>query len=469
MAEKIISKIRVQLRYDTEANWKSAQTALRAGEVGIASDTHVLKAGDGVSLWDALPELGKSNAIVKDADGKIAEDLIMADGHKLQGTATAAEKLATAIKIKLGAEDTGVDLDGTGDVVLNTVTLDENGEIPAKYLPSYVDDIVEIPTEETLKTAVEGGKITTAEGKEEAPSKSKIYYAVDTGAVYRYTGGEGSAFVHISPELGSVDHAVAATRLDTAHTFTVAGDATSEAQSFDGTQDVTLNVTLADTGVEAKEYGAETKVVKVTVDTKGRITHAEETPIGNLDWSVITTGKPTTLDGYGITDALKAGETIAVADGEKALATWSWNDGEDHTVSITGKEYGGKAAEAGKLTNAITIGDKTYDGSEAVTITADDLHVTGVVKLTEDNTLTGSNTFTQAVKLNEEGTATIDATNYTGKAATAGAADTAAKLAAPVNINGVAFDGSAPITIDFADPADGGTYVFQCGGATVEE
>lgn len=469
MAEKIISKIRVQLRYDTETNWKSAQSPLKAGEVGIASDTHVIKAGDGSSLWDALPELGKSNAIVKGADGKIAEDLIMAEGHKLQGTATAAEKLATAIKIKLGAEDTGVDLDGTGDVVLDTVKLDENGEIPAKYLPSYVDDIVEVATEESLKTAVEGGKVTTVEGKQEDPSKSKIYYAVDTGAVYRYTGDSGSAFVRVSADIGSVDHAVTANQLANTHTFTVAGDATSAPQSFDGTQDVTLNVTLADTGVEAKEYGTETKVVKVTVDSKGRITHAEETPIGNLDWSVIATGKPSTLDGYGITDALKAGETIAVADGEKALATWSWNDGEDHTVSITGKEYGGKAAEAGKLTNKLTIGSKSFDGSEAVTITADDLHVTGVAKLADDNTMTGSNTFTQAIKLNAEGNATIDATNYTGKAATAGAADTATKLAAPVNINGVAFDGSAPITIDFADPSDGGTYVFQCGGATVEE
>ena len=60
----------------------------------------------------------------------------------------------------------------------------------------------------------------------------------------------------------------------------------------------TLN--LAVTGVTAGEF------TKVTVDTFGRISSATNlirADIPALDWSIITTGKPTTLAGYGITDA----------------------------------------------------------------------------------------------------------------------------------------------------------------------
>jgi len=46
---------------------------------------------------------------------------------------------------------------------------------------------------------------------------------------------------------------------------------------------------------------------KVTVDAKGRVTYAEninESDLPNFSWGKITTGKPTTLAGYGITDGI---------------------------------------------------------------------------------------------------------------------------------------------------------------------
>ncbi len=60
-------------------------------------------------------------------------------------------------------------------------------------------------------------------------------------------------------------------------------------------------LTLNDSGVVAGSYS------RVTVNVKGIVTTGStltETDIPNLDWSKITTGKPTTLAGYGITDAL---------------------------------------------------------------------------------------------------------------------------------------------------------------------
>lgn len=66
--------------------------------------------------------------------------------------------------------------------------------------------------------------------------------------------------------------------------------------------------TLSESGVTAGTY------TKVVVDTKGRVTfgsNLENSDIPNFDWNKITSGKPTTLAGYGITDGINpAGDNI---------------------------------------------------------------------------------------------------------------------------------------------------------------
>jgi hypothetical protein len=77
-------------------------------------------------------------------------------------------------------------------------------------------------------------------------------------------------------------NATTATTLETARDISVAGDATSPVVSFNGSANVSLNVTLTDTGVTAGTY------TQVSVDSKGR---------------VVSATSPTTIAGYGITDA----------------------------------------------------------------------------------------------------------------------------------------------------------------------
>lgn len=63
----------------------------------------------------------------------------------------------------------------------------------------------------------------------------------------------------------------------------------------------TTSFSLSPTGVSPGTY------VKAAVDAKGRVTNGfslVEADVPDLPWSKITTGKPTTLAGYGITDAL---------------------------------------------------------------------------------------------------------------------------------------------------------------------
>ena len=83
-----------------------------------------------------------------------------------------------------------------------------------------------------------------------------------------------------------------ATYLTTNQSISVTGDATGS-----GTTSIAL--TLANSGVTAGTYNG------ITVNAKGLVTGSSSllaSDIPSLDWSKITTGKPTTLSGYGITD-----------------------------------------------------------------------------------------------------------------------------------------------------------------------
>ena len=63
MAEKIVNA-RVQNAYDTAENWNTNNPVLKAGELGIESDTGLHKVGDGTSTWKQLHYAGTDTAAV---------------------------------------------------------------------------------------------------------------------------------------------------------------------------------------------------------------------------------------------------------------------------------------------------------------------------------------------------------------------------------------------------------------------
>ncbi|MDR2308857.1 MAG: phage tail protein [Paucimonas sp.] len=94
-----------------------------------------------------------------------------------------------------------------------------------------------------------------------------------------------------------------ARQLAEARQIALQGDVTGRVQ-FDGSQDVTIQATLADIGVVPGTYS------KVSINAKGLVVGSQalqQADIPHLDWGKITSGKPTTLAGYGITDALRSG------------------------------------------------------------------------------------------------------------------------------------------------------------------
>jgi len=189
-------------------------------------------------------------------------------------------------------------------------TLDATGRVPSGQLPSYVDDVLEY-----ANLAGFPGTGTTG----------IIYTALDTNKIYRWSG---SAYIEISPSPGSTDavpegntnlyftnaraqaavttitgNAGTATKLATARTIGMTGDVTWTSASFDGSGNVTGTATLANSGVTANTYNnSATAITPITVDAKGRITATGAAVTITPHWNSVTS-KPTTLSGYGITDA----------------------------------------------------------------------------------------------------------------------------------------------------------------------
>lgn len=138
----------------------------------------------------------------------------------------------------------------------------------------------------------------------------------------------------------------------------------------------TNNITLISTGVTTGVY------TKVTVNTKGLITTASgllESDVPVLSWTKITTGKPTTLAGYGITDALPLsgglinGDLTLHADPTSAmhLATKQYVDAKMLSASgaVTGDIYlvNNNAVPSGYLRlNGSDVSKTTYSALYAV-------------------------------------------------------------------------------------------------------
>lgn len=127
---------------------------------------------------------------------------------------------------------------------------------------------------------------------------------------------------HMDDLEGGTTAAGKANKLTTARTIAVAGDVTGQA-SFDGSGNISITATYKNSGVVAGTYRS------VTVDAKGNVTAGSN---------------PTTLSGYGITDALPAAGTAAAA---QKLAT-------ARTIALAGD----------------VTGQANFDGSGNISITA---------------------------------------------------------------------------------------------------
>lgn len=174
------------------------------------------------------------------------------DAAALNHTHDSVALADVAVKLQTARLINGVTFDGTGDITISATdqavprlaaiekgvpygvaTLDSAGVVPANQLPSYVDDVVEFAD---LATFPASG------------SQGKIYVALDTDRVYRWSG---STYIEVSRTAGTADAAV---KLETARRITLLGDLEGFAD-FDGTADIEITATVAD---DSHNHGIQT-------------------------------------------------------------------------------------------------------------------------------------------------------------------------------------------------------------------
>ena len=200
-------------------------------------------------------------------------------------------------------------------------TLGSDGKVPASQLPSFVDDVMEYANQAGLPATGETGK---------------IYVTLDTNKIYRWSG---STYVEISSAAAS-DTAV---KLSTARTIGMTGDVTWTSGAFDGSANVTGTATLTNSGVTAGTYKS------VTVDAKGRVTAGTN---------------PTTLSGYGITDAAALSHNHTMLDLPSSAFKRSVRVATTANITLSGSQtIDGVAVVAG---DRVLVKDQTTSSQNGI-------------------------------------------------------------------------------------------------------
>jgi hypothetical protein len=219
-------------------------------------------------------------------------------------------------------------------------TLDGSGLVPASQLPSYVDDVLEYAEFADFPATGETGK---------------IYVDIAESDVYRWTG---SAYVKVSDAVSSSDQA---TKLATARNFSLTGDVTATAVSFDGLDNVALATSVPEASVT--QHQAALSITESQISDLQSYLTTESDPVFNAHTS------------SGITN----GTGLLKNDGN---GNWTYDNSTyltSYTETDTLDTVTGRGAST---TNDITVGSVTTGGTTFKSSTATGTTITSVFPVT---------------------------------------------------------------------------------------
>lgn len=200
-----------------------------------------------------------------------------------------------------------------------------------------------------------GAGITATD--DSANSRTNITLDADLSAIASLAGTSGF-LKKTAADTWSLD---TNTYLTGNQSITLSGDAS-------GSGTTAITVTLANSGVTAGTYNnSATAVTPFTVDAKGRVTGTGSAVTITPAWSSITS-KPTTLSGFGITDALAlSGGTMTGAITLAADPTQAMHAATKQYVDATAQGLDVKQSVKAATTANITLsGAQTIDGVSVV-------------------------------------------------------------------------------------------------------
>ena len=361
-------------------------------------------------------------------------------------TVDAKGRITSATTTAVGSGLTVAGDSGSEDIDLLSETLTISGG--TNLSSNAASDAVTINLDDniSLTSVVASGVVTASSGfvgdvTGNASSATILETARNIGGV----SFNGSASINLPGvnQTGNQDtsgNAATATALANARTFTVSGDATTDSgQTFDGSGNVALPITLAASGVSAATYGSGSAVPVITVDSKGRITSATTAAVGS---ALTVTGDS------GSEDINLLSEGLAITGGTNLTSAAASNGVEvslDPDVSLTSLVASGVVTatsfKTGAEGSAIHVNTATITGPSSITIDPAAIgNATGTVHILGDLQVEGTTT-------------TIDSTTVT-------IADKNIQIATGA-ANDAAADGGG-ITVDSGDGDK--TFQFEATG-----
>lgn len=218
--------VKLITRNDTSSQWESINPTLLKGELGYDSDSKMLKIGDGTTAWNDL-------------------DFIRSD---------------------IVSEGEGTPSSGVTDKELGSIYVDTTGSKAYVLIAKSASSSTwkRIVTPEDLSDLGAGDMLKAEFATNEKAGQGYVDKAISADSAINATNAGHALSADNATKAASAD------KLTTGRTISVTGDATGTSSAFDGAAGVSIDLTLADSGVEAGTF------TKVTVDSKGRVTTGEQ-------------------------------------------------------------------------------------------------------------------------------------------------------------------------------------------------